>query len=88
MGGNQTQGDQQSRRKFKIFAPVTIKMIEDCVPGPNDVCEIDGENINEVSILGRVTLMEKENMRHLIGLEDSTGHTMVTFYQKGDHNVP
>jgi RNase P/RNase MRP subunit p29 len=65
-----------------------MKMIENCVPGPNDVCEIDGENINEVCILGRVTEIAQENMRHMVGLEDSTGQTMVTFYNKGDQNVP
>jgi RNase P/RNase MRP subunit p29 len=65
-----------------------MKMIENCVPGPNDVCEIDGENINEVCILGRVTDIAQENMRHMVGLEDSTGQTVVTFYNKGDQNVP
>ena len=32
-----------------MFAPVTLKMIEEAQPRPDDVCEIDGDQINEVS---------------------------------------
>lgn len=41
----------QGRRKNRIFAPVTMKMITDSQPRPDDVCEIDGEAINDVSTL-------------------------------------
>jgi hypothetical protein len=41
----------QGRRKNRIFAPVTMKMIQDSQPRPDDVCEIDGEAINDVSDL-------------------------------------
>ena len=37
------------RRKNRVFAPVTLKMIEEAQPRPDDVCEIDGDQINEVS---------------------------------------
>ena len=49
---------------------------------------MDGDQINEVCILGRVVDMQIENMRHMITLDDSTGSTIVTFYQKGDNNTP
>lgn len=44
--GNQ---DGQTRKKARIFAPVTVKMILESKVRPDDVCEIDGEPMNEVS---------------------------------------
>ena len=41
MGGDGNQGGM--RKKNRVFAPVTMKMIEEAVPQPEDVCEIDGE---------------------------------------------
>mgnify|MGYP000993561762 CR=1 FL=1 len=38
------------RRKNRVFAPVTLKMIQEASPRPDDVCEIDGDTINEVSL--------------------------------------
>ena len=37
------------RRKNRVFAPVTMKMIQEASPRPDDVCEIEGEAINDVS---------------------------------------
>jgi hypothetical protein len=55
MGGNNEYSakkggdvDVNGRRKNRIFAPVTMKMIQDASPRPDDVCEIDGEAINDV----------------------------------------
>ena len=31
-----------------------MKMIEEAAPRPDDVCEIDGDNINEVSIQSHI----------------------------------
>ena len=39
------------RRKNRVFAPVTLKMIQEASPRPDDVCEIDGDTINEVSLV-------------------------------------
>ena len=39
------------RRKNRVFAPVTMKMIQEASPRPDDVCEIEGEAINDVSEL-------------------------------------
>ena len=52
--GSQAQnrgGDfgNNQRRKNRVFAPVTLKMIQEASPRPDDVCEIDGDSINEVS---------------------------------------
>jgi len=42
-------GNGQQRRKNRVFAPVTMKMIQEASPRPDDVCEIEGEAINDVS---------------------------------------
>ena len=41
-----------------MFAPVTLKMIEEAQPRPDDVCEIDGDQINEVSWAYRADRLE------------------------------
>ena len=49
-GGNQNSNKfNGQKRKNRIFTPVTVKMITEASPGPDDVCEIDGEHINDVS---------------------------------------
>ena len=58
-GGNNNFGDSGTknqggdfggqRRKNRVFAPVTMKMIQEASPRPDDVCEIEGEAINDVS---------------------------------------
>ena len=40
-----------NKRKNRVFAPVTIKMIQDASPRADEVCEIDGEPMNDVSSL-------------------------------------
>jgi len=37
-----------------MFIPVTIKMINDASPRPDDVFEIDGAPMNEIIIVGRI----------------------------------
>ena len=49
MGGQNEQMMGGQRRKNRVFAPVTMKMIQEASPRPDDVCEIEGEAINEVS---------------------------------------
>ena len=39
-----------AKRKSRIFAPVTLKMIFEAAPRPDDVLEIEGENIADVSL--------------------------------------
>lgn len=48
LGGTQ-DGGQQQKKKFKVFTPVSVKMLVEAPVGPNDAIEIDQENINEVS---------------------------------------
>lgn len=54
-GKRNDDGQGQARRKNKVFTPVTMKMIAEAQPRPDDVCDIDGEPINDIIIVGRVT---------------------------------
>ena len=76
-----------------------MKMIHEASPRPDDVCEIEGEAINDVStcqywqriqiiIVGRVIAKQEEPMRTLFEINDNTGTFKVIFYQKGENEVP
>ena len=77
-----------AKRKNRVFAPVTIKMIQEASPRPDDLCEIDGEAINDIIIVGRVIAKTEEPMRTLFELHDNTGIFKVIFYQKGENEIP
>ena len=45
-----SSGDQGTqKRKPKVFTPVTMRMIKDAPTRPDDVLEIDGEAVDDVS---------------------------------------
>lgn len=80
-----------AKRKSRVFAPVTLKMIYEAAPRPDDVLEIEGENIADVSdcavwltiqiiIVGRVVERNFEPMRTLFTINDNTGTLKVIFY--------
>lgn len=57
-GGSTANDNQmgQQKRKNRRFEPVSMLMINKAVPRPNDECEIEGELINDVSILGNTII--------------------------------
>lgn len=65
-----------------------MKMIQEASPRPDDVCEIEGEAINDIIIVGRVTNKIEEAMRTSFEINDNTGTFKVIFYQKGENEVP
>ena len=67
---------------------MTLKMVKESVPGPDEACEYDGGQFSDVIVVGRVIGMEEENMRTIMELEDTTETHKVTFYQRGDSQVP
>jgi activator of HSP90 ATPase len=46
---DQNTGEQVQRRKQKVFTPVTLKMVMEAAPRPDDACEFDGDILNDVS---------------------------------------
>ena len=67
---------------------MTLKMVQDASPRPDDMLEIDGEPVNDVVIVGRLVSYSCENMRTLLEIVDSTGAFKVIFYGKGDGETP
>lgn len=65
-----------------------MRMIQEASPRPDDVCEIDGEAIQDIIIVGRVVSKQEEPMRTLFEINDNTGIFRVIFYQKGENEVP
>lgn len=50
-GKRQVDLVEGAKRKSRVFAPVTLKMIYEAAPRPDDVLEIEGENIADVSVI-------------------------------------
>jgi hypothetical protein len=72
--------NMNQKKKNRVFAPVTMMMIQEATPKPEDVCEIDGEPINDIIIVGRVIQRQEEPMRTLFEINDNSGTFKVIFY--------
>ena len=44
------------KRKPRIFAPLTLKMVQEAGVGPDEFLEIDGEQMQDVSRLVKVLI--------------------------------
>lgn len=75
----------QDRRKAKVFTPVTVKMVSNAQPRPDDVCEYDGDPINDIILCGRILRRIEEPMRTQFEINDNTGTFYVLFYHKGEN---
>lgn len=54
----------------------------------DDVCEFEGEPINEIILCGRVLRKVDEPMRTQLEINDNTGTFYVIFYHKGENQLP
>jgi hypothetical protein len=57
-------------------------------PRPDDVCEFEGEPINDIIIVGRLLRKIEEPMRTQFEINDNTHTYYVLFYHKGENQVP
>lgn len=71
-----------------MFIPVTIKMINDASPRPDDVFEIDGAPMNEIIITGRIISRNEQPTRTSFDVNDNTGVFTVVFYHREENQVP
>lgn len=76
------------KRKTRMFIPVTIKMINDASPRPDDVFEIDGAPMNEVIITGRIIGRQEQPTRTTYEINDNTGVFSIVFYHRDEHQTP
>lgn len=75
------------KKKNRVFAPVTLKMIRDAAVSEEGGIEIGGEPVSEITIIGRILYRHEESMRHIFEINDSTGTHKVTFYQSNENQV-
>lgn len=61
-GGNRQRFGNEPR-KSKVFTPVTVRMIMNSQPRPDDICEFDGDPINDIILVGRLLRRVEEPMR-------------------------
>jgi len=76
------------KRKTRMFVPVTIKMINDASPRPDDIFEIDGAPMNEIIITGRIIAKHDQPTRTTFDINDNTGVFSVVFYHREENQVP
>lgn len=63
-------------------------MVYQSHPRPDDVCEFDGEPLNDVIVVGRLLRRLEEPMRTQFEINDNTHTYYVLFYHKGENQVP
>jgi hypothetical protein len=77
--------NEHFKKSNKVFTPVTIKMITQSQPRPDDICEFDGDPINDVILVGRLLKKIEEPMRTQFEINDNTGTYTIIFYHKGEN---
>ena len=57
-------------------------------PRPDDICEFEGDPINDIILTGRLIRRVEEPMRTQFEINDNTGTFFVLFYHKGENQIP
>jgi hypothetical protein len=86
--GGQRRNQQNEPRKSKVFTPVTVRMVMNAQPRPDDICEFEGDPINDIILTGRLIRRVEEPMRTQFEINDNTGTFFVLFYHKGENQIP
>ena len=63
MGAPEGPRRAMDTRRSKVFTPVTVRMIMNSQPRPDDICEFDGDPINDIILVGRLLRRVDEPMR-------------------------
>jgi hypothetical protein len=72
-------------KRSKVFTPVTLKMVMNAMPRPDDICEFEGgDPITDIILVGRILRRIEEPMRTQFELNDTTGTYHVMFYHKNE----
>lgn len=76
-------------KRSKVFTPVTLKMVQQAQPRPDDVCEFEGgDPITDIILTGRLLRRIEEPMRTQFEINDTTGSYHVMFYHKAENQIP
>lgn len=71
-----------------MFVPLTLRMLDSAPLGLDDHLEFDGQSVEDVIIVGRITEIFHLDMRIDIEISDNTSTNKVVFYQKGTNETP
>ena len=63
-------------------------MITEAPVTPDDTLEIDGQQVSDIIIVGRVISRSEESMRVVFEINDNTSTCKVIFYQKDQNQLP
>ena len=71
------------KKKQKMFTPVTLKLFMEAKVDSEDNFNVDGQEINDIILVGRVYEKDDQPTRTSFVLNDNTGSMKVTFYKGG-----
>lgn len=82
--------EEGERKKTKMFIPVTLAMISNAnsMNQEDDTFEIDGEQVNDIILCGRVSARDEQPTRSTFILNDNTGTIKCTFYNRDENVLP
>jgi RPA family protein len=86
--GGFTGYNDGEKKKPKMFVPMTLSMLINTEKTSDDHFEVDGENINDIIIVGRVFDKESHPTRTTFMINDNTGCMKVNIYNKEENVLP
>jgi RPA family protein len=83
-----SKGQDFEKKKTKMFVPLTLKMVNFAECTNDDKFTIEGEEITDVIIIGRLIQKDEMPTRTNFDINDNTGTFRVTFYHREENVLP
>eukprot|EP00347_Sterkiella_histriomuscorum_P006233 403353556 len=77
-----------SQNKKKLYIPVTCKQLRQMPVDMDDICLMNGDQVQEIVIIGRTMSCREDSMRFTLEINDSTEIFKVVFFQKDPFQSP
>jgi hypothetical protein len=76
------------KKKPKMFVPVTLHMLDQSTTNSDDKFKIEGEEVTDIIVVGRLTSKDEQATRTAFDLCDNTGTFRVIFYNREENVLP
>lgn len=76
------------KKKQKMYTPVTLQLFKTAEICENDLFKIDGQEVNDVVLVGRIYKWEEQPTRTTFFINDNTGVVKVAYYNKEENSLP
>mmetsp|Transcript_27458 Transcript_27458/g.24335 ORF Transcript_27458/g.24335 Transcript_27458/m.24335 type:complete len:267 (-) Transcript_27458:51-851(-) len=76
------------KKKTKMFIPITLSLLKTATLKEDDTFELDGEQVNDIIMIGRVHHREEQPTRTIYMINDNTGSIKITFYNREENMLP